>query len=104
VAAVKGEPPSMNAVKSLIKWGIYADSHRSRVVTRALLENSDRIYVMTSSLKAVLGEILGEIDDRIEVLDRKGEDLPDPFGSNEACYTRCASRIYSNMLEILETL
>ena len=40
----------------------------------------------------------------IELLDRDSEDLIDPFGSNEACYTRCASRIYSNLLEILETI
>ena len=41
---------------------------------------------------------------RIELLDRRGEDIPDPFGSNEACYTRCASKIYSNTIETIETL
>ncbi len=104
VAAVEGEPPTMNASKALTKWDIYIDAYRAKVVNRSLLENSDHIYVMTSSLKAVLSEMLGGDDEKIELLDRDSEDVADPFGSNEACYTRCASRIYSNLLEILETI
>lgn len=104
VAAVENEPPTMNACKALSKWDIYIDHYRANVVNRSLLENSDHIYVMTSSLKAVLSEMLGGDDEKIELLDRDAEDLADPFGTNEACYTRCASRIYSNLLEILETI
>jgi protein-tyrosine phosphatase len=104
VAAVKGEPPSMNASRALTKWDIYIDSHRSQVVTRSLLETCERIFVMTSSLKAVLAEMLSGDDEKIELLDRNGDDIADPFGSNEACYTRCASRIYSNVLEVIEAL
>jgi L-threonylcarbamoyladenylate synthase len=106
IAAVKGEPPSMNSVKALTKWDVFIDSHRSQAVTRSMIRSFDRIFVMTSSLKAVLCEMLEEDDDesKIELLSRNCDDIQDPFGSNEACYTRCASTIYSNMLEILETL
>jgi len=104
LSAVKGEPPSMNATKVLAKWNIHIDSHRASTVSTAMLEESERIFVMTSALKAAVTEILGRDDPKVELLDRNSEDIPDPFGSSEACYTRCASGIYSSILEIVDSL
>ncbi len=134
IAAVDGESPNRNAIKALTKWDIIIDHHRAQVVNRNLLEKSDNIFVMTSSIKARVLEILkderkevlaphgpcsGEelpekqdLDEsqhaeelpEIELLDRNGQDIKDPFGSNEANYSRCASQIYTNLLEIVESL
>ncbi len=104
IAAVVGERPSRNAVKALTKWDIHIDSHRARNVTRSLIENSDLVLVNTAAHKAAIGAAYGVEPGKIELLNRNGEDIPDPFGSSESCYARCASQIYSHLLEIIETL
>lgn len=104
IAAVAGEQPSRNAVKALAKWDIHIDSHRACNVTRSLIENSDLILVNTAAHKAALEAAYGVEEGKVELLNRNGEDIPDPFGASESCYARCASLIYSQILEIIEAL
>lgn len=104
VSAMGGDKASRNAFMALQKWHIDISGHRTQPVTLHALGQADRIFVMTLGHKTVLEQAGGPFVDRIELLDQKGKDIIDPFGGSESVYSRCASQIYSNLVEILEKL
>ncbi|MHC4944048.1 MAG: L-threonylcarbamoyladenylate synthase [Planctomycetota bacterium] len=104
LSALTGERASLSATRGLKKWRIDISEHLSQPVTDRLLEHSDRIFVMTFSLHAALRELLGKESSKVELLDRSGRDIVDPFGGSESVYARCASQIYTNILELVEKL
>lgn len=104
LTSFQGEKASLNAIKGLTKWKIDITGHRTCPVTLALVDKADRIYCMTAAHQAALWELMGSRQDKIELLDRRGRDILDPFGGSESVYSRCASQIYTNLLDIVETL
>jgi tRNA threonylcarbamoyl adenosine modification protein (Sua5/YciO/YrdC/YwlC family) len=104
LSALQGEKASLSAIRSLEKWKIDIRGHVTRPATRGLVESADRVYVMTSGHRSQLWESIGQRDLKIEILDRKGREILDPFGGSESVYARCASQIYTNILEIVEQL
>ena len=97
-----GEKPSLNAVRALERWKIDLGGHRTQPLTVNLIRNADHVFVMTQTHRSALWELLRDRDQRIELLDRKSRDVLDPFGGTEAVYARCASQIYTNILEIVD--
>jgi protein-tyrosine phosphatase len=104
LSALPGEKASLNAIRALEKWKIDISGHATQAVTRNILDAADRVYGMTSAHRTQLWERLGRQDPKIEILDRKDREILDPFGGSESVYARCASQVYSNILEIVETL
>ncbi|MFH2002900.1 MAG: Sua5/YciO/YrdC/YwlC family protein, partial [Planctomycetota bacterium] len=104
VTSPSGEKPSRNAVKALQKWRIDISQHKTQPANLRVLNQADKIYVMTMAHKTALSQSNALFVKKIELLDRAGRDIIDPFGGSEAVYSRCASQIYSNIVEIMEKL
>jgi protein-tyrosine phosphatase len=91
--AAAGSRASDEAVAALKENGIDAEDHRSRPVTRALVEDADRIYaMMRTHLRAVQG-LAPVCAANAALLDPSGADVADPFGSSLTIYRESLKRI-----------
>lgn len=82
--AANGAPASPEAVAVMAEWGIDISAHRSRQVTAELLEQADRILVMTPSHQQFLLSI--GIPQLKIIL--PSPPVPDPFGGDAEEYRR----------------
>ena len=90
IYAENGALPTVNAVLAMKMHGIDISGHRAAQVTPEEIKNAERIYTMTEGHAVILQEAFPEYKDKINVL---GKGIPDPFGSDEETYFRCADEI-----------
>jgi protein-tyrosine phosphatase len=95
VSAGPGAPATPEAVHSVKELGYSMSTHRSRPVTRELIQSADAIFTMTEGhLNAVLA-IDPDAESRACMLDATGRDVPDPIGHGPEVYTASAHTIRS---------
>lgn len=93
VAAVEGAPMTPEAAEALEAQGIDPGRHRSRFVTRELIDEAEVIYAMTGSHLRSVSELGAEAPRKARLLDPEGEDVPDPIGRDEEVYRETAERL-----------
>lgn len=93
VAASEGQPATPDAVDALADLGVRAKPHRSQQLTRSLIDDADRIYVMTGAHRNAVLAIDRSSGPKISLLDPDGADIPDPYGGPRAVYASAARRI-----------
>ncbi len=98
--ASAGAPASAPAVQVLGERGLGLDAHRSRLLDDDDLRGADRVYCLsTSHLEALLARVPPSAAGRLELLDPRGEDVPDPIGGGPEEYRSCAERIAQAVAE-----
>lgn len=119
-AAAGGSPATPEGIAALRELGIGLDgagaggggggggggilAHRSRTLTRRLVEEADVIYTMgRSHLHAVL-ELAPDAEGRVRTLDPDGGDVPDPIGMSPEVYVSTARRIVDMVRRRLKEL
>ena len=90
--ATPGQPASAEAVEALTKLGLDLSKHRSRSVTRELIQEADIIYTMTDAHRRAILEIAPWAAEKVHRLDPQG-DVEDPIGSDATVYQRTAEVI-----------
>lgn len=96
--AFHGDGASPQTLQVLREYGIELKDHCAQPLSEAVLQDADRIYTMTASLRdAILARWPG-VADRIECLHPSGQDILDPFGSSLEAYRECA-RIIDQALQ-----
>ena len=91
-----GAPISENAVRALEKAGVFSmegndyRSHLSRTIDEEILNASDLVVCMTS-LHAM--RLLSEFPAYASKITCMPNDIPDPYGGDEAAYDACLSEI-----------
>jgi len=90
-AAVSGWPASEEAVEALREKKIDSSNHRSRPVTRSLIEQSDLIITMTERHRQEIIRFDPSAVDRTHLMTsfgsfRVNEDIPDPIGQSLDVY------------------
>lgn len=101
---LRGQPPSPEALAIATDWGCDLQGHQSRPLTPSLVEDADRIFVMTVHQRASILEFAPEAADRIHALDRTGADIPDPAGSGPRAHRQAAERIHRALQSRLDDL
>ena len=91
-AAFDGDSVSYYAAKVLLSRGIDISMHRSRVMTREMISQSDYIITMTEAQKSAVAAYCNK-NNLYCIKDFAGYDISDPFGSDEESYERCAEQI-----------
>lgn len=91
--AVRGAPQTSEGVQALRELGVAAEGHSSRPLTRDLIEDAERVFVMTPQHKRAAIELAPDLADRIETLDPEGGLIPDPIGMSQQVYTETAERL-----------
>ncbi len=98
-----GRPASAGALSAMERRGIELRGHRSRLLTRPMLEAQDRVYAMTAEIARNLRRATPH-PERIQLLDPEGRDVPDPYGGSDADYQECALVIERHVNKIVEEL
>ncbi len=98
VAASFGAPIARNAQDVLeeaaAEMGRHAREHRARPVIPEELARADRIYALTEGHLEVLRSMLPPARTKFtQLLDREGQDVPDPIGSSLDEYRRCRDHL-----------
>lgn len=94
-SAFSGMPPSDLAVKAAAAYGADIANHRSRAMSRYLLELGDLFVCMTDWQRDLLADHLPSR--KLRVL---GGGISDPFGGDQDTYDRCAAQIYAALLQL----
>ncbi|MDA0835800.1 MAG: Sua5/YciO/YrdC/YwlC family protein [Planctomycetota bacterium] len=104
ISAGLGSPANPYAIQTLAEKAIDLRSHESQPLSLRLLEQADRIFVLTRShAQAILTE-RPEFADRLELLSRSSQDIADPIGGSMDDYQRCAEAIERELVQIVSEL
>jgi protein-tyrosine phosphatase len=91
--ALDDAPATPGAIAAAAEAGADLSAHRARSITRAMVEQSDRIYVMTRSQADALAHMGADLGERVSLLDPAGEDIADPYGGDTTAYRHAGRRI-----------
>lgn len=106
IAAVDGLAASPSAIEVLAEKGVDLTPHRSRRLTKELIDAATFIVVMTSSHALELKQRFPEAQDRIYLLKSfdpafKGGDIPDPLGGELNTYRKIRDEINEALLDFI---
>ena len=90
-----GLPVTDEAVRAAKAYGADISAHRSRAVSRYLLEQGDRFVCLTQSHADTLAPYVPA--EKLRVLD-----VADPIGGDDAVYARCAAQIRDKLIQLLK--
>jgi protein-tyrosine-phosphatase len=93
VATSYGLAMTAEAKEALERLRIDPGRHRSRVLTREMVEDATVIYAMTRSHAQQAIAMVPTAKDKIQILDPSGRDVADPIGSSLATYVQTAETI-----------
>ncbi|MHC4599014.1 MAG: L-threonylcarbamoyladenylate synthase [Planctomycetota bacterium] len=104
-AAFGGGGASAYAVEALAERGIGIAGHRSRPVSATLVEEADRVYVMTGGHRRSILDFAPGAEGKVQLLDPAGSGVADPIGGDLQEYRstrdRLASFIEARLDEVL---
>ena len=90
-----GGAASEEAELAVKPYGADLSGHVSAPVSMAMVEDADRVFVMTRRHKQILEEWMPEHRGKIELLDPGGAEVPDPMGASVEVYRSCARQIHA---------
>ncbi len=79
--------------------GADLSGHKSRQVTREMIESSEAIFAMTQSHAALLKNAFPDYAQKINVL---GSGIPDPFGGDIEVYRKSRDSILAAIKKYIE--
>lgn len=88
-----GGGATAEAIEAMRGMGLDLSRHRSRALTRQMIDDADEIYAMTASHARAIVSMSPGAAAKVRVLDPAGRDVPDPIGSPQREYERVASEI-----------
>lgn len=97
--ASPGRKPDPRVIAIAAENEVRVGRIRARQITRRIAINSQNIWVMEDSHRRALLQEYPELEDRIELLDPSGTDIPDPYFANKASVRRTYERINQILAE-----
>lgn len=106
LSAANGLAASAEAIEVLGEKNIDLAPHRSRALTREMIDKADLVVVMTSSQARELGRRFPEAGERVRLLTSfapgaAGEDIEDPIGGDVGTYRRIRDDIDEALLDLI---
>ncbi len=99
LSAFDGEAASENSIEAMSKVGIDISSHRSKTVTRDLLDNTELIVCLSRGHYDILRNFVSE--SKLKIL---GKGISDPYGMRLSEYIRTRDEIKTALDALLEEL
>jgi protein-tyrosine phosphatase len=103
-AAGHGGAASEESEQAVKKYGADLSRHSSRPVTVGMVEEADRVWVMTQRHKKILLEWMAEHSGKIDLLDPTGREVDDPIGGTPEFYREVACRIHEGLVQRLKEI
>jgi len=98
-AAGYGGAATEEAEQAVKKYGADLSDHSSQPVSVTMLEEADRVFVMTQRHQRVLTEWVPDHAAKIDLLDPAGKEIDDPIGGSAEVYRECARRLYEALVQ-----
>ncbi len=94
ISAVDGNSASANSIQALNKVGLDLGNHRSRKITRELVDTSIVLLCMTEMHRYLLNQMFGDLDIPIILFREKltsvrQMEITDPYGKSLNAYENC---------------
>jgi len=99
-----GGAASEEAEQVVKSYGADLSRHESQPVSVAMVEEADRVYVMTPRHKKVLVEWMPDHAAKIELLDPTGRSVEDPVGGSTEVYRTAAKHLHEALLARLKEI
>ena len=99
ISAFDGEAASENSIEAMNEIGIDISAHRSRTITRDLLDETELIVCLSKGHYDVLRNFVDE--SKLKIL---GSGISDPYGMRLSEYIRTRDEIKTALTELLEEL
>ena len=96
--AFEGDGATPEGDQALRHLGILPRPHRSRPLTREMIQNAEVVYAMTKGHRATILKLAPDAADKVELLSPAGKDIPDPIGSGLEVYISTAEAIRAGIL------
>lgn len=103
-AAGHGGAASEESEQAVKTYGADLSSFASRPVSVAMVEEADKVWVMTARHKRILLDWMPEHEGKIELLDPAGREVDDPIGGPLELYRRVAKQIHDSLVQRLKEL
>lgn len=102
VLATPGTPATELAIKVLEQMGIDIKNHKSRLISKDMINKSDIIFVMTSQHKQLFAQFDCDMLYTIGEFIGTNEEIKDPYGGSIETYQETAYQLYIAIEKILD--
>ena len=107
IAALDGSDAAENAVIAMEKIGIDIKNHKSTILHRELIMNSDLILTMSKNHKDIILSNFPKSKDKVftltEYATEEDGDILDPFGGSLEIYEKTRDEIYKLIEKIIDS-
>ncbi|HLY08620.1 MAG TPA: Sua5/YciO/YrdC/YwlC family protein [Planctomycetota bacterium] len=103
-SAGHGGAASEESEQVVKKYGADLSRHESRPVTVAMIEEADKVWVMTTRHRKTLVEWMPDHAGKIELLDPSGKEVEDPIGGPMELYRTVAQHIHDSLTKRLKEI
>lgn len=97
ISVLFSTPASPKAVLAMEEYGLDITGHRSRQLTSEMVEDADKILVMTQTHKLLVSQFFPGTEGKTftlgEFAGHPERDVSDPFGQSKETYLACADEI-----------
>ncbi|KPI46476.1 low molecular weight protein arginine phosphatase [Clostridioides difficile] len=108
ISTVDGMNASRHSIEAVKELGIDLSNHRSKVITKELIDNSDIILTMTKSHKEILVQAVPKCKEKVYTfkgfVNKSELDISDPFGGNLDTYKDTMKEIIYSVNEIVKKI
>ncbi|CZR98907.1 MULTISPECIES: low molecular weight protein arginine phosphatase [Clostridioides] len=108
ISTVDGMNASKHSIEAVKELGIDLSNHRSKVITKELIDNSDIILTMTKSHKEILVQAVPKCKEKVYTfkgfVNKSELDISDPFGGNLDTYKDTVKEIIYSVNEIVKKI
>jgi len=103
-SAGHGGAAAEEAEQAVKKYGADLTRHESKPVTVSMIEEADRVWVMTPRHQKTLVEWMPDHAAKIELLDPSGKEVDDPIGGSAEFYRVVAKQIHESLMQRLKEI
>ncbi|HEV3027935.1 MAG TPA: hypothetical protein VG457_10205, partial [Planctomycetota bacterium] len=96
-SAGHGGAASEESEQVVKKYGADLSRHESRPVTVSMIEEADKVWVMTPRHRKTLIEWMPDHAGKIQLLDPAGREVEDPIGCSMETYRTVAQHIHDSL-------
>ncbi|MER0281831.1 low molecular weight protein arginine phosphatase [Clostridioides difficile] len=108
ISTVDGMNASKHSIEAVKELGIDLSNHKSKVITKELIDNSDIILTMTKSHKEILVQAVPKCKEKVYTfkgfVNKSELDISDPFGGNLDTYKDTMKEIIYSVNEIVKKI
>jgi len=103
-SAGHGGAASEESEQVVKKYGADLSRHESKPVTVSMIEEADKVWVMSARHRKTLVEWMPDHAAKIQLLDPAGKEVDDPIGGSMEVYRTAAKHIQDSLLQRLKEI